>query len=313
MNARTHQFTRTIVAILCVALASVGFSATAFAAGGDALIRYLPNNTKGVVSVDVQKLRASGTLDALMQSTGASKQLASVNTQLSSVGFDPLKQIDRAVLQVSSFNERTEPLLIFEGNFPKAAIETALKDEAHATQKKIGDIVVYTQGKRGSLAFLSNNIAAMGPTAAVEAAASIAAGKATSKPASAIRNAIAKANESKNVWFVADLPNEYLDQTPFKGAKSLYGEADIVADLLLNIHAQMSSSDAADAAAKDAKKTLTDMSERDEIAAIGLAPVVQAVQVSSKKDTVHSTLKLDQKRFRRLLVTVATIIREQLQ
>lgn len=313
MNARTNQFTRTLLASILIAFVSMSFSASALAAGGDVLIQYLPNNTKGVVSVDVEKLRASGTLDALMQSTGASRQLASVNTQLSSVGFDPLQQIDRAVLQVASFDERTEPLLLFEGKFPRAAIEAALKDEAHASQKKIGDIVVYTQGKRGSLAFLGDTIAAMGPTAAVEAAASIAAGKANSRPASAIRSAISKANESKNVWFVADLPNEHLDKTPFKGAKSLYGEADIVADLVLNIHAQMPSVEAAQTAASNAKKTLSEMTERDEVTAIGLAPVVQAVQVSSKKDIVHSTLKLDQKRFRRLLVTVATIIRDQLQ
>lgn len=313
MNARRKYFPRTLMAMLMVTIAALTFSTTAFAAGGDTLIQYLPNNTKGVVSVDVDKLRTSGTLDTLMQSTGATKQLSSVNSQLSSVGFDPLKQIDRAVLQVSSFDENAEPLLIFEGRFPQSAIETALKEEAHATRKTIGDIVVYTRGKRGSLAFLSSTIAVIGPTTAVEAAANIAAGKATSKPSSAIRGAIAKANETKNLWFAADLPNDYLDKTPFKGAKSIYGEANIVADLVMTIHAQMGSAESAESAANDAKKTLSEMAQRDEITAIGLAPVVQAVQVAAKRDTVNGTLKLDQKRFRRLLVTVATIICDQMQ
>lgn len=313
MNARTKHFPRTLVAVLIFAFVSAGLAPTASAAGNNALIRYLPNNTKGVLSVDVDKLRASGTLDTLMQSTGAAKQLSSVNSQLSSVGFEPLKQIDRAVLQVSSFDENTEPLLIFEGRFPQNAIETALKEEAHATRKAIGDIVVYTRGKRGSLAFLSSSIAVIGPTSAVEAAANIAAGKKTSKPSSAIRGAIAKANDTQNLWFAVDLPNEYLEKTPFKGAKSIYGEANIIADLVLSIHAQMSSAEAAENATKDAKQTLGEMAQRDEITAIGLGPVVQAVQVSSKRDTVNGTLKLDQKRFRRLLVTVATIIRDQLQ
>src|SRR5690625_7982634 len=88
MNARRKYFPRTLMAMLMVTIAALTFSTTAFAAGGDTLIQYLPNNTKGVVSVDVDKLRTSGTLDTLMQSTGATKQLSSVNSQLSSVGFE---------------------------------------------------------------------------------------------------------------------------------------------------------------------------------------------------------------------------------
>lgn len=313
MNARIANIVRTCVTALSFTLLSVGLATTASAAGNDALIEYLPNNTKGVLSVDVQKLRSSGTLDTLMESTGASRQLSRVNSQLSSVGFEPLKQIDRAVVQVQSFDENTEPLLIFEGTFPRKAIEKALKDEAHATQKKIGNIVVYTQKKRGSLAFLEADVAVIGPTAAVESAANIAAGKAKSKPSSAVRTAISKAKSKRNVWFAADLPNEYLADTPFKGAKALYGNADIVSDLLLNVHALMPSADAAQKSAQAAKKTLDEMANRDEIAALGLGPVVQAISVGAQKDTVNGKLTLDQKRFRRLLVTVTTIIRDQLQ
>lgn len=313
MNARITKLVRTCVTALTFALLSVGWVSIASAAGNDGLIKYLPNDTKGVLSVDVQKLRASGTLQTLMDSTGAARQLSRVNSQLSSVGFEPLKQIDRAVVQTPSFNENTEPLLIFEGSFPRKAIEKALKDEAHAKQKKIGDIVVYTQGKRGSLAFLEPDVAVIGPTAAVEAAAKIAAGQAKSRPSSAIRQAISKASGARNLWFVADLPNEYLAETPFKGAKALYGNADIVSDLLLNVHAQMPSADAAQKSANEAKSTLDEMAERDEIAALGLGPVVQAISVNAQKDTVNGKLTLDEKRFRRLLVTVTTIIRDQLQ
>lgn len=313
MNARTPYPMRSYLTVLLVSLLSLGLASTALASGSDDLVRYLPDNTKGVISMDVGKLRKSGALENLMKSTGASKQLASVNTQLSSVGFDPLTQIDRALLQVQSFDRKTEPLLIFKGRFPRTAIEDALKEEAHATQKKIGDIIVYTRGKRGSLAFLAPNIATIGPTSAVEAAANIAANKAKSRPSSVVRNAIRQANDARNIWFAVDLPKEHLDKTPFKGARVMYGDADIAGDLLLNVYAVMPSSDAASATLKSAQNTLKEMAERDEITAIGLAPVVQAVRVTQKSDTVQGTLTVDQNRFRRLLVTVATIIRDQLE
>lgn len=313
MNARTSYPMRRYFSALLAGLLSLGLASAALASDSAALVRYLPDNTKGVISMDVGKLRKSGALEKLMKSTGASKQLASVNTQLSSVGFDPLTQIDRALLQVPSFDRKTEPLLIFEGRFPRAAIEEALKAEAHATQKNIGDIVVYTRGTRGSLAFLAPNIATIGPTPAVEAAANIAANNAKSRPSSVIRNAIGQANDARNIWFAVDLPKEHLDKTPFKGARVMYGDADISADLLLNVYAVMPSSDAAGATLNNAQNTLKEMAERDEITAIGLTPVVQAIRVTQKANTVQGTLTVDQNRFRRLLVTIATIIRDQLQ
>lgn len=311
MNARTSYPMRRYFTALFVALISFGLASTAMAA--DELVRFLPDNTKGVISMDVDNLRKSGALDKLMKSTGASKQLDAVNAQLSSVGFEPLTQIDRALLQVPSFDRKTEPLLIFKGRFPQAAIEEALKEEAHATRKTIGDIVVFTRGTRGSLAFLAPNIAAIGPTSAVEAAANIAANKAKSRPSSVIRSAISQANSARNIWFAVDLPKEHLAKTPFKGARVMYGDANITADLLLNVYARMPSTDAADASLKNAQSMLKDIAERDEITAIGLAPVVQAVRVTQKGDTVQGTLTVDQSRFRRLLITVTTIIRDQLQ
>lgn len=311
MNARTFYPMRRYLSVLFAALLSLGLMSTAMAA--DELVRYLPDDTKGVIALDVDKLRKSGALESLMKSTGASKQLDAVNTQLSSVGFEPLKQIDRALLQVPSFDRKTEPLLIFKGRFPRAAIEEALKEEAHATLKTIGDIVIYTRGTRGSLAFLAPNIATIGPTAAVEAAANIAANKVKSRPSSVIRSAISQANDARNIWFAVDLPKEHLDKTPFKGARVVYGDADIATDLLLNVYARMPNNDAAGATRSNAQDMLKEMAVRDEITAIGLAPVVQAVQVSQKNDTVKGTLSVDQSRFRRLLITVATIIRDQLQ
>lgn len=307
-----HRFRFLVVSAFFLFVATA-FSSSAFAADNANLDSYIPGQAKGVMGIDIAQLRASGALETVMSATGAGDQLLKVNKKLEIVGFDPMKQVDRALVVVTGFDDKTEPLIIFEGNLPQDNIIKTMNDENVATKATVGSIVVYTRGKRGSLAFLSPRVAVIGPTKLVNEVAAIAAGQKKSAPSALLRTGMKKANQKKNFWFSAQLPAEYLDRSPFKGAKLLYGDADMSKDLLLHAHALMPSADDATAAAKNAQAQLTTMGERDEVAALGLTPVIQGIQISSKGDTVDTSLKLSQGRFRRLLVTISTIIRDELR
>lgn len=285
----------------------------AFAGNGEALTRFVPDDTKAVLSVDVERLRSSGALNTLLSSTGADAKLQGVMGQLDQVGFKPREQIDTAMIVVNGFDNKTRPLLIFEGSFPRAAIEAALDTEATATRSTVGQVPVYTLGARGSLAFLAPGIAAMGPTPLVQAAAAIAAGQARSAPSRTLTREIGRADSSRNLWFAGMPPAEHLRDTPIAGARAIRGGADITGNLTLAVDAVMPSESAANTAAQSANAQIAQVAQRDDIAALGLSPIVQGARVEQRADTLHLTLNLDQARFRRLLTTLSTVIRDQLR
>lgn len=308
-NTRHHagRLSALLLALFCLFAAS-----TASAGNGESLTGFIPDNAKAVLSVDVARLRTSGGLDALLRSTGAEAQLQRVVGQLDKVGFQPRQQIDTALIVVPNFDKNTQPLLIFEGDLPRAAIEDALNKEASATRSMTGTIPVYTRGARGSLAFLTDTIAVIGPTPQVQAAARLA-GSARSSLNRTLDREIARVDKSRNLWFAGLPPAEHLKNTPLEGARALRGSANIAANLELTIDAVMPSADGATKSAEKSREQLTAMAARDEVAALGFAPVIQAANVTARGDAVRMTLNLDQARFRRLLNTVTTVIRDQLR
>lgn len=285
----------------------------AMAGNGETLANFLPDNSKGVLSVDVAGLRAAGALDTLLRTTGAETQLQRVVGQLDKVGFNPREQIDTALIVVPGFDKNTQPLLIFEGRFPRAAIEAALDKEASATRTAVGQIPVFTRGTRGSLAFLAPDIAVIGPTRLVQAAARVAAGEARSTPNRTLTREIGRADKTRNLWFAAMPPAEHLANTPLEGARAVRGAANISTNLELSVDAIMANADAATRGAEKGKEQLTTIAARDEVAALGLAPVINATKVSARGDAIRVTLDLDQARFRRLLTTITTVIRDQMR
>lgn len=305
---RTGRLTALLVALLCLFVVP-----NAFAGNGETLANFIPDDAKAVLSVDVAQLRASGALDTLLRSTGADTSLQQVAGQLETVGFNPRQQINTALVVVTSFDNRTRPLLIFEGNFPRQAIEEALDKEASAVRSAVGQVPVFTRGARGSLAFLAPDIAVIGPTPLVQAAAKIAAGEARSRLHRTLAREIGRADKTRNLWFAGMPPAEHLKNTPLEGARAIRGAANITANLELVIDAVMASSEAAAETTQKSREQLNTLASRDELAALGMAPVIQAAEVAQRADTARMTLNLDQARFRRLLTTMATVIRDQLR
>lgn len=312
MTHHTHSSAARTLALLLASLLLL-VVAPAFAGNGSTLTGYIPDNSKAVLSVDVAALRTSGALDALMRSTGADAKLNGVVGRLNTVGFNPRTQINSALVIVDGFDKNSQPLILIEGPFPREAIETALTQEASATRALVGEIPMYTRGTRGSIAFLAPGIAAIGPTAAVRSAARIASGAARSAPNRVLARELGRADKSKNLWFVGIPPAQHLKGTPLEGAKVVRGAANISAALDLTVDAIMNDAAAATEAANKGKDQLATMAARDEIAALGLAPVVNATNISARNDAVRVTLNLDQARFRRLLTTVVTVIQDQMR
>lgn len=298
---------------LLLALLMMLVAPAAFAGNGETLTRFVPNDTKAVVSVDVERLRSAGALNALLSSTGADAKLQGIMGKLDQVGFKPREQIDTAMIVVNGFNKNTRPLLIFEGSFPRAAIEAALDAEATATRSAVGQIPIFTLGDRGSLAFLAPDIAAMGPTPVVRAVAAIAAGQARSTPSRTLTRELGRVDKARNLWFAGMPPAEHLRDTPIAGASAIRGGADVTGNLALIVDAVMPSESAARTATEGATTQIAQVAQRDEIAALGLSPVVQGAKVEQRADTLRLTLNIDQARFRRLLTTLSTVIRDQLR
>lgn len=312
MHTTSNFFQR--LSALVAALFVLAATGVAFAGNGASLVPFVPNDAKAVVSIDFAALRSSETLDQLLRNSGAEAQMSRVAGRLDTVGFSPREQIDTALVVANSFESTARPLLIVEGAaIPREAIEAALVREGTAARTTVGTITIYTRGPRGSIAFIGEKTAAIGPTAMVTAAARIAAGQARSTPNSALAREIGRADRSRNLWFAALPPADKVQGTPLAGARAVRGSANIRTSLDMTIDAIMPNAAAAESAATNGRAQLTTMAARDEIAALGLAPVINAVTVAQREESVRLTLALDQARFRRLLTTLVTVIRDQMQ
>lgn len=308
-----HHITKRFPALL-VALAVFLVAGFAHAGNGATLVPFIPNDAKAVISLDVAAVRTSDTLDQILRTSGAEAQLTRVTGRLDTVGFNPREQVDTALIVATSFEPSAKPLVIVEGaSIPRTRIEEALTREATATRTTVGQITVFTRQNRGSIAFLANDIAVIGPTTLVNAAARIAAGEARSTPSSALAREIGRADRGRNLWFAALPPAGMIKGTPLEGARAVRGSANVRTNLELTIDAVMASDAAAATSAENGRAQLTTIGARDEVAALGLAQVIQAVNISQRSDAVRLTLSLDQARFRRLLNTVLTVVRDQLQ
>lgn len=309
MNKISNKFSAIVVAafLLCV-------SAFAYAGNGATLVPFIPNDAKAVISVDIAAVRTSETLDQLLRTSGAEAQLARVTGRLDTVGFNPRQQVDTALVIANSFSKDSKPLIIVEGaSIPRTQIEQALTREGTATRTTVGQITVFTRGTRGSIAFLANDIAVIGPTAQVNAVARIAAGEARSTPNATLAREIGRADRTKNLWFAALPPADMVKGTPLEGSRAVRGAANVRTNLELVIDGVMASEAAAASSAESSRAQLTAMGNRDEVAALGLAQVIQSVNIAPRGESVRLTLNLDQNRFRRLLNTVLTVIRDQMQ
>lgn len=284
---------------------------TAFAGDGTSLERYLPSDARAVVSINVEALRASGELDSLLEQTGAQGQLDGVMGRLERVGFAPSQQIHTAMVISFSYSRNAQPLLIVEGDLPRAAIEDAMRTEGAATLSTVGGLQVWTRSTRGSFAFINDTTAMIGPSDRVNALArGIEAGNL--RAPSSLRSALAGVPRDRQMWFAAE-PSSQFDGTPAEDARALRGAMNIAGGLGLLVEAQMPSSSDATRVADELRGQVETAAQRDEVAALGLGPVVRAVDITSSGDHVQIRLDMDASRSRRLINTLVTVVREEMR
>lgn len=283
----------------------------AVAGDGSSLERYLPSDARAVVSIDVEALRSSGELESLMEQTGAQGQLDGVMGRLERVGFAPSQQIHTAMVISFSYSRSAQPLLIVEGDLPRAAIEDAMRAEGSATLSTVGGLEVWTRSTRGSFTFINDTTAMIGPTERVSALArGLEAGNL--RAPSSLRSALAGVPRDRQVWFAAE-PSSQFEGTPAEDARALRGAMNIAGGLGLLVEAQMPSSADAARVADELRGQVETAAQRDEVAALGLGPVVRAVGITSSGEQVRISLEMDASRSRRLINTLVTVVREEMR
>ena len=299
------------MALIAAALLLV--SGTATAGNGDALMPHVPSSARMVAGIDVASLRGTAVLDQVLQAANAQQRIEQVTGRLDRVGFNPTQQLDSLVVVGITLSRDERPLLLLEGDLPRAAIEQALATEGQARSESVGGFTIYTRSSSGSIVFLTDRVAAMGPPRVVQQVATQASSGEASRLSRGMRTLMGQANRSQSLWFIATPTAAQLESTPFRGATGVRGHADLRSGLRLTTHAVMPSAAAASTTASSMQDQISTAASRDEVAALGLGPVIQSIQANARGEAVELTIQLDQARFRRTLNTVVAVIRDQLR
>lgn len=301
-----------IITILAVLFLSTT-AASAFAGNGESLLKYLPDGSQVVFSMDVQSMRGSRVMTEIVNSLKSQSEFASIEAKLRESGFEPTEQIQTLVGAATSTSASARPLIIAEGPFPRAQLEQSLRAEEQATASEVSGHTIFEVPNRGATTFLSDTIIAVGPRALVEQAI---ANSGRSNPGfeSSIASLVSSADHSRNIWLAAkSVENPRIAGTSLAQARGIAMAINLASDLNLTAHVATASAEAAQAISDDLTSQLTQLKSRDEVAALGLAGVIDAATVSTNGSSAVIQVTLEEARWNRLFNTLKSIVSEQLR
>jgi hypothetical protein len=288
-------------------------AASAHAGSGADMLKYLPDSSKVVVSMDIQAMRGSNALTEVFESVESEDRFNTIQQKLSEVGFSPTEQIETLVAGATSTSPDARPLIVAQGEFPRAELEEALRSEEQATAETVGGLTVFEVPERGATVFLSDNTIAVGPRELVNAAI---ANKDRAQPGfdTKMQQLIGAADHSRNIWMASYSPNtSRTEGTSLAQAQGVSLAMNVSNGLEMTLKILTGSTEEAQSIANDLSEQLTHLKEGDQIAALGLASVLEAATVSSAESFAVVELALNESRWNRLFNTLKSIITEQLR
>jgi hypothetical protein len=288
-------------------------AASAHAGSGSDLLKYLPDSSKVVVSMDIEAMRGSHVLSEVFESVESEDRFNTIQQKLSEVGFSPTEQIATLVAGATSTSPDARPLIVAQGEFPRAELEEALQNEEQATAETVGDLTVFEVPDRGATVFLADNTIAVGPRELVDAAI---ANKDRAQPGfgTKMQQLIGAADHSRNIWMASYSPNtSRTEGTSLAQAEGVSIAMNVSSGLEMTLKILTGSAEAAQSISNDLSEQITHLKEREQIAALGLASVVEAATVTSSESFAVVQLALDENRWNRLFNTLKSIVTEQLR
>lgn len=305
MNKRILRF----LAVLFLSTSA----ATAFAGNGESLLKYLPDGSQIVFSVDVQSMRGSRIMTDIVSSLQSQSEFSSIETKLRESGFEPTEQIHTLVGAATSMSASARPLIIAEGPFPRAQLEQSLRAEEQATATEVSGHTIFEVPNRGATTFLSDTIIAVGPRALVEQAIANK-GRSSAGFGSSMASLVSSADHSRNIWIASKAAeNPRTAGTSLAQAQGIAMAISLTNGLNLTAHISTASAEAAQTISDDLTNQLTQLKSRDEVAALGLAGVIEAATVSTSGSSAVIQVTLEEARWNRLFHTLKSIVSEQLR
>ena len=299
--------TRTVFAafVLFVVAASGG---DAYAGDGSNLLQYLPPTASVVVGIDVDAVRSTPFWTTLMDvADDDSGVQGSLETLQNDASFDPRTATHTLVLAANEIgaNANDHAVVLFEVDYPREGLTNVLVADQYEAGT-VGEIAYYRKGQ-STVAFLGDNIVAMGNYDKVLPAMNVAAGQGSAGVTGAVAAQLGAVDRSKGVWIAAALP------TSDQGAQAGRASIDFSNGLGLGLTFLMVSAERAAEAVEELRTQITTTSAQPEVETLGLSTVLQAVQVSSADADLTLNVSVDAATWTSVLGNLTEIAKEELR
>ena len=258
------------------ALAAV-MSVPVAAQAGDAEMSLVPQGSAMVLHVNMERLRSSSfyktIILGLLNSPAMKMQIDMAKKQ---AGFDPINDLKSlTIVAPANMGAGAEPLVILDGKIDAKAIAEKAGKSAQVTPAK-GRVLI---GKADSIAAAQKGGGAAG-----------------------LKGLLSKTNQKADVWFVANLPPELQAQmaqgNPMaKGLKTMRGSLDFGKGLNLKVSMD---TPMAKKASEEAAKAMAQALKEPMMTQMGLAPMLQKLQVKAVGNELNVDLDLDESEVKKL-------------
>lgn len=281
-------------------LTSLFVSSQAFASDGADAMKFVPEDTMFVMSVNVERFRDSPLYADLLAAVTADKEAQEMLKMLKDgAGFDIEKDLNTIVIAAPPEVMSTEEFIVIaEGNFDEKKFVAFAKEQG-------GDLVAadhagqsyYEIDKKGGIVFYDDFLIA-GPKALVQEVIEVEKGKANALSANtAMTELMDSADTSKDLWFAvelsADLQKELSAQMPTLGdIEAVNGSLDLASGLGLDLLVATASADSAKEIAELINQGIQEAAKDQTVAQLGLDGAVKGIKVDTDGTTIGVSLAL---------------------
>lgn len=299
---------------------TVGLLATpAFAGNGANLLQYLPSNSQMVFGVDADNLRSAPIFQSIVSMATSTDEYQEAMAELGDItSFDPTTDIHTIVFASTVISDSSGDSFVFivQADIDEAAIQTAIDAEVadaltrnapdEVLQKNTTGTVVSYGDDEMTMAFLADNVVAVGTPALMNQTIAAAAGTGTAGLSGTLSTRASSA-AGGSFWFAANAPE---DQPELRG---MWGSVSISSGVAANLSVQTASAELASAAVSEFETQRATLASSPEVAQFGLSNVINGTTVAANGDTLTVNATIDAQTWTMLTATATALIQSELQ
>ncbi len=297
---------RLLRTVLAAALLLVALPA--FAGNGSNLLPFVPGSAQVVVGIDVDKVRGTPVWTQLMEIANSNSDLQSTLTTLrTDAGFDPIESVHSIVFasNVVSDSAGDHAVVLLEVDYPAEQFATVLIEDQYVAST-VGEITYYRKSE-STVAFLGNNIVAVGEFALVEPGLNAAAGQGDAGASGTVATQLGAVDRSGAIWIAVDLPSGS------QGAQAARLSLDLSSGLSANVNVTMDSETLATESVAALNAQLSGLAGTPEVAAFGLTSVLTGLQATANGSDIALAVSIDAETFGTLTGTLGEMAQEELR